>query len=810
MRIGVDIRPTQTQQSRHRGVGTYVRNQVKAVLDVVKQSSDEILLFYTPHLEAPAFLDRVSPGSHWDAVPLSIPRASPSLPELSISLDDDFVQSSYLQADLSSYNLDVFHFTNLFEWEIGIGQDFNICPLVATLYDLIMLIFAHRYLAPSTLEFREVYLRRLQLLTRADRVVTISDASRRDAIELLGLFPDQVDVIHAGVDECFKHLSDQTLIEVIKGKFGLPEHYILSVLGYHYTKNIEGAIAVYSLLPASLREEVPLVIVCQLNENARKNLENLVKDYSVHNQVVFTGEVRSDELVVLYNGATVFFYPSRYDGFGLPVVEAMRCGVPVVTSTSSSLPEVAGDAALLGDPDDHTALASTLKSLLTDVSLRRELRVKGFAQAQRFSWQRVAEKTLGAYQRAARSTSSLISAHSPRLKVAYWSPINPCPSGISDYSEQLLLHLAQDIDIDVFVDGYAPVNEAITDHLVVYDYRAYPALDRHRRYDVNLYQMGNSPLHEYIYRALLTDPGVVVLHDYILQALIHSITAARGEPERYLDEIEYSEGPQAREEVKRRLSEGKGNLYTHPLNRHVINASLGIIVHSQWMQEKLEERGARQPIAVVPQGANVLPNDQERKATLRSSLGMDPDALVIGCFGFIAPVKRIKTVVQAFRRFRAIYPHSTLLLVGKPDPDMIAYLDEVSSHLGNSLLVTGYVTAEEFDRFLQVADICVNLRYPSAGETSSTLCRAMGTGLPVLITNLPQFAEFPDDCVWKVGLGDDEEDELVAYLLELAFHPALRHRMGQKARNYIAQFATWPRVAAHYVEFLEQVTLCSR
>ncbi len=804
MRVGIDIRPTQTRQSRYRGVGTYVRSQVKALLSVARPSGNEVLLFYTPYLEAPTFLDHVPLGSHWDAVPLKIPQASPLLPELSISLDDDFVQSSYLQANLSNYNLDVFHVTNPFEWEVGIGQDFSICPLVATLYDLIMLIFAQRYLAPSTLEFREVYLRRLQLLTRADRVVTISNASRRDAIELLGLLPDQVDVIHAGVDECFKPLSDQAFIEAVKGKFRLSEHYILSVLGYHYTKNIEGTIAAYSRLPASLREETPLVIVCQLNGNVRKILENLVTSYGVHNQVAFTGEVRSDELVALYNGATIFFYPSRYDGFGLPVVEAMRCGAPVVASTSSSLPEVAGEAALLGDPDDHTALASALETLLTDASLRRALRAKGFAQAQHFSWQGVAEKTLEAYHRAAESAPSLISAQPARPKVAYWSPLNPCPSGISDYSEQLLLHLAQDIDIDVFVDGYAPVNEAITDHLVVYDYRAYPALDRHRRYDVNLYQMGNSPLHEYIYRALLTDPGVVVLHDYILQALIHSITAARGEPERYLDEIEYSEGPQAREEAKRRLSEGKGNLYTHPLNRHVINASLGIIVHSQWMQEKLEERGARQPIAVVPQGANVMPNDQERKATLRSSLGMDPDALVIGCFGFIAPVKRIKTVVQAFRRFRAIYPHSILLLVGKPDPDMIAYLDEASSHLGNNLLVTGYVTAEEFDRFLQVADICVNLRYPSAGETSSTLCRAMGAGLPVLTTNLPQFAEFPDDCVWKVDL-EYEEDELVAYLLELAFHPSLRRRMSQNAQNYIAQFATWSRVAVHYLEFLEQI-----
>jgi glycosyltransferase involved in cell wall biosynthesis len=239
-----------------------------------------------------------------------------------------------------------------------------------------------------------------------------------------------------------------------------------------------------------------------------------------------------------------------------------------------------------------------------------------------------------------------------------------------------------------------------------------------------------------------------------------------------------------------------------------VEASLGIIVHSQWMKAQLEQRGVRKPIAVIPHGLNVLPVNPRREAQLRSSLGLAPDTLVIGCFGRIVPTKRIETVVRAFSRLHAALPRSVLFLVGEADASTADYLGKLTGRLevSNSVRITGHVTVQAFDGYLQISDVCINLRYPSAGETSGTLCRALGAGLPVLTSNLEQFAEFPDDCVWKVDVGVDEEDELAAYLLELAFRRDLRLQMGQKAQDYIAERATWPRVAAQYIEFLEQAT----
>jgi glycosyltransferase involved in cell wall biosynthesis len=457
--------------------------------------------------------------------------------------------------------------------------------------------------------------------------------------------------------------------------------------------------------------------------------------------------------------------------------------------------------------DDPRGMAAILESLLTKPDLQQQLHERGFALAQPFSWRRMAEETLPVYRKVVDAPLPFITVRPSRLKIAYWSPLNPCKSGISDYSEQLLPHLAQYADIDIYVDGYVPSTDAITHQFAVYDYGAYSALASSRHYDVNLYQMGNSLFHEYMYQALLARPGVVVLHDYILQGFVYHITEARGQRGRYLDEIEYNEGRAAREQVERDLAGDQQDLYAYPLNQRVIQASRGIIVHSRWMRSQLEKRSADKPIAVISQGTPVLPGSQGRNRQLRARLDLAPDTLVIGCFGRMVWTKRIETTVRAFSRLHRVFPRSILFLVGELDDLAADYIERAAARYGleDSLRITGYVPAETFDVYLQICDICINLRYPSAGETSASLCRALGAGMPVLASNLDAFTDFPDECVWKVDLDLYEEDELVAYLLDLAFHPELRRQMGQNALAYVVEHATWPKVAARYIEFLEQI-----
>lgn len=804
MRIGIDVRPLQTFSSRNRGIGRYIHNQVLALLEVASQET--IFLFYDPCLDLPVLFEVAPAAPHWSTVPFYDPLKI-EVEQLPIDANRDFLQSSALQVDIFNYRLDVFHITSVFEYDIAIGQNLDLCPMVATLYDLIPLVFASDYLWTTVDEFREIYLHRLDLLRRADRLMSISDASRRDAVDLLGISAEKIDVILGGVDGSFTRLTDSTLIETVRTKFNLPDQYILSILDFHYTKNLEGAIAAYSHLPMSLRARTPFAIVCKLTDRERREIDNIVQNYGVQDQVILTGFVSQSELVALLNGATIFFYPSRYDGFGLPVLEAMRCGTPVITSNMSSLPEIVGETALLVSPDNIQEMSETLVKLLTNSKLRETFRKKGFTQVEKFSWHRVAGKTLDVYRKAVRTKllPHVDDVPQRQKKIAFWTPLNPCKSGISDYSESLLPHLSKYMDIDIYVDGYHPTNDSIVDQFAIYDALVYPTLTA--RYDINLYQIGNSSFHEYMYNTLLNYPGVVVLHDYMLHGLVFNMTGAKGQYEEYLAEIAYNEGNDTRNDVATRLAKGKLNTYKYPLNKRVLEASLGVIVHSQWAKEELTQQGFAKPMVVIPHGVNLLSSNYKLRQDIRLKLKASSDTLIVGCFGRIATTKRIDVVIRAFARLHTVYPNSILLVVGGGNRDLVHTLNEQvrSRNLMGSVIFTGFATDEVFETYLQATDICVNLRYPSAGETSGSLCRALGAGLPVLASNLSQFAELPDNCVWKVDVNEYEENELTAYLIELAFNANLRREMSQNARNYIAQKATWPKVTKQYAKFLHYI-----
>lgn len=806
MKIGIDLRPLQTQQSRNRGIGNYVHHQVLALLRIAVPH--DLFLFYAENWPQPDLLTLAPPGRHWTAVPLTGVMTTSDAPGASLSLDVDFHRASAFQAAMAQYNLDLFHITSPFEWEIALGHSFRVCPTIATLYDLIPLVFAPIYLCPAGEEFREKYIQRLRLLASMRRLLAISDAARQDVVKWLGFPKPQVDVIYAGADQSFVPLETPAPLMAVRQKFSLAGDYVLSVLGFHHTKNIEGAIAAYSHVDAALRAHTPLVIVCRLSVEERRVVQTWAQKYAVESQVLLTGEIAKSELIALYNGATVFFYPSRYDGFGLPVLEAMQCGTPVVTSTASSLPEVAGDAALLADPEDHQALARHLQLLLTDGQTRQGLRAKGLLQAQRFSWDAVAQATLRGYQQAVASDSMPVIHAPPRRRVAYWSPLNPTKSGISDYSEHLLPHLAHYADFDLYVDGVVPANDKMAQEFAIYDYHAFPVPAVSRKYDTSLYQMGNSIFHEYLYRQLLAEPGVVVLHDYILQGFFYGMTEMHGDRERYLAEIAYAEGPEASTAVAQGFAAGKlMDAYQYPMNRRIVEASRGLIVHSQWAKAQLEARGVEKPVAVIPHGVRLLVTYPERKRWLRLQFNIAPETLVVASFGRIIGTKRIVELVRAFAHFRMLFPESLLLLVGAPDAPTASFLQEARGRygLGDSLRVTGYIPETHFDAYLRISDVCVNLRYPSAGETSGTLCRALAAGVPVLTSALPQFLEYPEDCVWKVDIGGAEERQLTAYLSALATDAELRQQMGQNALRYSEEYAVWPVVASQYMQFIERV-----
>jgi len=264
---------------------------------------------------------------------------------------------------------------------------------VVTVHDLGFRYFpqAHRPLDRWYLEWSTRYHARAAAHLLAD-----SEATKQDLIEAYGVSPGRITVVYPGRDESLKRVKDPSAIEVIKTRYGIKGDYILHLGTLHPRKNLLRLVEAFALLQKDLG---PRTSDWRLVLAGRKGwlyepLFRRVAALGLEDGVVFTGYIPQGDLAPLLSGAHCFAFPSLYEGFGFPVLEAMTCGTPVICSDTSSLPEVVGDAALLVDPEDSQAWAEALRRLLTNAELRRSLIQRGYRQVQRFSWPRAAQQVL--------------------------------------------------------------------------------------------------------------------------------------------------------------------------------------------------------------------------------------------------------------------------------------------------------------------------------------------------------------------------------------------------------------------------------
>jgi glycosyltransferase involved in cell wall biosynthesis len=274
-------------------------------------------------------------------------------------------------------------------------------------------------------------------------------------------------------------------------------------------------------------------------------------------------------------------------------------------------------------------------------------------------------------------------------------------------------------------------------------------------YDHVIYHLGNNPHHEQIYAAAMKTPGVVVLHDLVLHHLIVEMTLARGDADGYVAALQANHGEAGAAWARGRaagLHSEMGN-FLLPASVDVAQRARSVIVHNRYAAERLHSFGVTTPIHVVPHP--YIPETRDLQRTL-----FPRDKRVIGFFGFLTSAKRAEVVLEAFRVARAKDARLELLIVGEPAPNI-----DVATLRGEGLTLTGYVSDEDFPRYYAEADRFVNLRYPSAGETSGTLIRALDAGKPVAVSDYAQFAELPDDVAFKVPLGEGEVERLVEFFL---------------------------------------------
>ncbi len=369
--VGVDARSVAGQPT---GVGRYVRNLVGAM---ARSEAAPRLRLYLPR----------SMDADWGA---GVEERVLGLPGALGGLDNAFTWNHVrLPAHLAREPVDLLH-----------GPFYTLpavcpCPAVVTIHDISFALHPEWFTRRARLAFGGFA---ASSARRARHVLTVSECSRRDIIDRFGVPASRVTAVHLAPDPGFTPVSDPDRIAAVRAKYGAPEGYILYVGSISPRRNIPRLLDAFARV-ARDRKDAFLLIAGSV-EPPSPPVDPLIRARGLERRARCTGYVDGADLPALYSGASLVAYPSLYEGFGLPVVEAMACGVPVIASNTSCFPEVAGDAALLVDPHDTGALAEGIAALLSDARLRESLVARGLRRASEFSWDRAAEATIAVYRAA--------------------------------------------------------------------------------------------------------------------------------------------------------------------------------------------------------------------------------------------------------------------------------------------------------------------------------------------------------------------------------------------------------------------------
>ncbi|TMK83764.1 MAG: hypothetical protein E6G44_11240 [Actinobacteria bacterium] len=373
------------------------------------------------------------------------------------------------------------------------------------------------------------------------------------------------------------------------------------------------------------------------------------------------------------------------------------------------------------------------------------------------------------------------------MRLAWFSPLPPIPSGIADYTAELLPFLTRLAEVDV----YCPRPGLVRSVSAPSGVEVLPPRRFRRRaegYDAVFYHLGNNPYHAFVYRAALASPGVAVLHEFVLHHLVDFVLFGEGrrkfEAYARLLADEYGEAGPRLAHLRALGALTEFERFMFPLSGHLVRASRAVVVHGAGAREQVLAETPDAQVAVIPHHAGRPPAEVEgvSREEARSRLGLPASAFLVGQFGFITRPKQPAAVLDGFAK----------LLRSRPDSRSRGLTDRVR--------LTGYVDPVRFHLHLKAVDAVVNLRYPSAGEASGTFTRALTGGRAVVVSNIGSLAEVPSDVCLKVEVDGDQGDEVGGHLTRLAMDPAFKATLESGSRAY-ARTALYPsRCAEAYVD----------
>jgi glycosyltransferase involved in cell wall biosynthesis len=814
MKVLIDVQALQSPLSRERGIGRYARGLVQAL-----RTSRPAWNIATVANDALPGLVGLNDFHFLFKPPL------PTAPEMSE------VNARFYGDWLIAQKPDVVLFLHTQDEHVLLPRFAGPHPRMAgVLYDVIPLLFADQYLRNR--KTRDQYAHGFRALCACDDIMAISRASADDFRRVAPDCGNRLTVIGGAVDPYFS--PESTDQEPAPGHLPVRGDFMLYVGGFDFRKNWKTALEAYASLASCEREGLGLpglrrlspghapdgqasrtsfsfVMACALEPAERRTITSHAKELGIAESLYLTGHVSDRDLRWLYRHCRLLFFPSLYEGLGLPVLEALACGAPVVTSSGSSLGECGGNVSWLVDPAD---VADCRHGLCEALAEPRQARFHERPRhAANFSWNDVGEKAARCLER--RSPPSRINR---RHRVAWVSPMPPAETGVADYSALLIEGLRDRYEIDVVSDHvprYRPhrsVEEGISSH------HAQP-------YDAFVYQLGNSRFHVYMLPLLARYRGLVALHDIHLDGLLlaaireglwtrslnrelelsgelslaHALECGEimdhdaAQPFRPLDVA-----APARPDVFGGGRRGGSDTDSPPFPAWLLSRASRLIVHSHWSHTAVSAWTDR-PIDFVP--LPLSPASVDDPLAARRRLGISADRFVLVALGTVGPASRVSSILKAVARVPPVISRQCCIYLVGAVPGMLRReLMELAQRLGlaDQITFTGRVPADDFSAYARVANLCIQLRHPTRGESSAALLQALAAGAPCLISGLGPAENIPTEVAIRIRPGPCEVDDLVAAVVRLFHDGEERRRLGQAAAAYAREAHSLPVVVGAY------------
>ncbi|GAC1469824.1 MAG: hypothetical protein NVSMB9_14150 [Isosphaeraceae bacterium] len=754
MRIGFDMLALQSPHHGQRGIGRFAGHLVEAM--VAQGKTHEFFSYQHAGLPLP-----------------SVPRG-PNVQLRLVASDSPFRPAPSPLDWLVNDNpdaLDVLIILSAFEY----WRDYlpprptrNGPMLAALVHDLIPFVFPAEFHSQTALRRFSHILESLRLY---DLLLTNSEATRGDVLSILKLPPDQVETISGAshshlftpAEGALQPGDRQTLRDL-----GIVRPYVLNVGGMDTRKNPCGLIDAFALLPGSLRRSHQLSFSFDIAPHEADALRRHAQERGVAEAVVVTGHVTDAQLRLLYQRCAAFAFPSRYEGFGLPLLEALHSGVPVVAGNNSSQREVVGDAGLLANANDPADFAAKLARVLSEPALAENFRKRAVRQASLFSWEKTAGRTLSAIEKrfAGRPVACRPALRRPvrAPRIAFFSQLPPSQSSVSEDSESLLRELRHRYTIDVYHESGSIPFLGLAGEVNCLDYRLFERYAGAIPYHAVVYQIACRLDRCYFLDILPRVPGIIIL-----------------------DEL-------------RRVGLSP--------RRWFLGSKHHVIVHSSSSRNRLV--GDRHELlsrsATIPFGATPRTVDPSTRKSIRDRFTIPSTAFLVTDFGLAWHDRTSFETLDAFADLAPKKPSAFFVFAGGNIHGEALQRHAATLGLESRVRVIGPESRADLVDLISITDLALDLRMPAANddEPSQTLVLLLASGVATIVADLPAYSDIPSGCVYKLRHEERGVLNLREAMIALATDRNVRANLEQSALEHARTHHDWSRVGEQYAEMIER------